>query len=77
MPPNLDCLSKGEPSDPPGGDTHRYSLSLKVTTEWLVLAGGSLAWDGLPLSLVGMSISQRLLGICSWFRSKAARSFMK
>lgn len=59
------------------GNTYRYSLSLYVTTVWLVLAGGSFPWGGAPLSLFGMSISQRLLGICNWFKSKAARSFMK
>lgn len=58
-------------------ETYRYSLSLKVTMVWFVLGAGTLPWGGPPRSLLGMSISQRLLGICSWFKSNAERSFIK
>lgn len=58
-------------------ETYRYILSLNVTMVWFVLAGGILPGGGPPLSLFITSSSHRLLAICSWFKSKAARSFMK
>ena len=58
-------------------DTYRYILSAQVTMVWLVLAGGILPCSTAVSSLLSMSISQRLFGICNWLRSKAARSFIK